>query len=120
MNYKHGGLLPKSDPAYANYEDFLNTFSADGNVIVVATQGKELYTPANFKQWYELGNDLKTVHGIDSVFSGRTSSLWCATTVYPEIRCEAIDDRPAHHAGANGFAEAADRQPAVLQGLSLQ
>jgi predicted RND superfamily exporter protein len=69
MNYKHGGLLPKSDPAYAEYEDFLNTFSADGNVIVVATQGKELYTPANFKQWYELGNDLKTIPGIDSVFS---------------------------------------------------
>ncbi|MFZ1666232.1 MAG: MMPL family transporter [Flavobacteriales bacterium] len=69
MNYKHGGLLPKSDPAYAEYEDFLNTFSADGNVIVVATQGKELYTPANFKQWYELGNDLKAIPGIDSVFS---------------------------------------------------
>ena len=69
MNYKHGGLLPKSDPAYAEYEHFLKTFSADGNVIVVATQGSELYTPANFKQWYELGNDLKGIPGIDSVFS---------------------------------------------------
>ncbi|MBK7285648.1 MAG: MMPL family transporter [Flavobacteriales bacterium] len=69
MNYKHGGLLPKSDPAYGEYEHFLKTFSADGNVIVVATQGKELYTPANFKQWYELGNDLKEIPGIDSVFS---------------------------------------------------
>ncbi|MGV9012902.1 MAG: efflux RND transporter permease subunit [Flavobacteriales bacterium] len=69
MNYKHGGLLPKSDPAYAEYEHFLKTFSADGNVIVVATQGSELYTPANFKKWYELGNDLKEIPGIDSVFS---------------------------------------------------
>lgn len=69
MNYKHGGLLPKSDPAYGEYESFLKTFSADGNVIVVATQGKELYTPANFKQWYELGNDLRKIPGIDSVFS---------------------------------------------------
>ena len=69
MNYKHGGLLPQSDPAYGEYEHFLKTFSADGNVIVVATQGKELYTPANFKQWYDLGNDLKGIPGIDSVFS---------------------------------------------------
>lgn len=69
MNYKHGGLLPKSDPAYAEYEHFLKTFSEDGNVIVVATQGEELYTPANFKQWYELGNDLRDIPGIDSVFS---------------------------------------------------
>ncbi len=69
MNYKHGGLLPKSDPAYAEYEHFLKTFSEDGNVIVVATQGEALYTPDNFKQWYELGNDLKEIPGIDSVFS---------------------------------------------------
>lgn len=69
MNYKHGGLLPKSDPAYAEYEHFLNTFSADGNVIVIATQGSELYTPENFKQWYQLGQDAKQIPGIDSVFS---------------------------------------------------
>lgn len=69
MSYKHGGLLPKSDPAYAEYEEFLKTFGEDGNVIVVATQGEDLYTPANFEQWYELGNDLRKIPGIDSVFS---------------------------------------------------
>src|SRR5690606_6985676 len=69
MNYKHGGLLPKSDPAYAEYEHFLKTFSADGNVIVVATQGEDLYTPEKFKQWYELGKDVVNIPGIDSVFS---------------------------------------------------
>ncbi|MEO8732765.1 MAG: MMPL family transporter, partial [Flavobacteriales bacterium] len=69
MNYQHGGLLPKSDPAYGEYEHFLSTFSADGNVIVIATQGSDLYTPAKFKQWYELGKDLHAITGIDSVFS---------------------------------------------------
>ena len=72
MNYKHGGLLPEIDSAYVDYERFLHTFKEDGNVIVVGTQGNQgrsLYTPANFKAWYEMGNDLGQVYGIDSVFS---------------------------------------------------
>ena len=69
MNYKHGGLLPKTDSAYVEYEQFLKTFSEDGNVMVVGTQGDQLYTPANFKAWHDLGNDLGRIHGIDSIFS---------------------------------------------------
>jgi len=69
MSYKHGGLLPESDPAYAEYQGFLKTFSADGNVIVVGTQGDSLYTPANFAAWYRLGREAKQINGIDSVFS---------------------------------------------------
>ncbi len=69
MSYTHGGLLPKSDPAYAEYQGFLKTFSADGNVIVVGTQGSGLYTPANFKAWYQLGKEARKIPGIDSVFS---------------------------------------------------
>ncbi|MCB0764229.1 MAG: MMPL family transporter [Flavobacteriales bacterium] len=69
MNYKHGGLLPETDSAYVEYERFLATFSEDGNVMVVGTQGDELYTTANFRAWFELGNDLRRLNGIDSVFS---------------------------------------------------
>ncbi|HRH39687.1 MAG TPA: MMPL family transporter, partial [Flavobacteriales bacterium] len=74
MNYKHGGLLPKTDSAYVEYERFLHTFKEDGNVLVIGTQGDtlgthDLYTPANFKAWYQLGEDLKKIPGIDSVFS---------------------------------------------------
>ena len=69
MSYKHGGLLPETDSAYVEYQRFLHTFSEDGNVVVIGTQDDALYTPANFRAWYDLGNDLKTVHGIDSVFS---------------------------------------------------
>ncbi|HRH37526.1 MAG TPA: MMPL family transporter [Flavobacteriales bacterium] len=69
MNYKHGGLLPKEDSAYVDYERFLRTFSEDGNVLVVGTQGNALYTPKNFNAWYTLGQELKAIDGIDSVFS---------------------------------------------------
>ncbi len=69
MNYKHGGLLPKTDSAYVDYERFLRTFSEDGNVIVIATRGAELYSTGNFAAWAQLGRDLRDMEGIDSVFS---------------------------------------------------
>lgn len=69
MSYRHGGLLPKSDPAYAEYEHFLKTFSADGNVIVIGTQGDGLYTPERFAAWHRLGKEARAIEGIDSVFS---------------------------------------------------
>ena len=69
MNYKHGGLLPKTDSAYVEYEHFLNTFSEDGNVMVLGTSGKDFYTPKNFGAWYSLGERLKAIQGVDSVFS---------------------------------------------------
>ena len=74
MNYKHGGLLPETDSAYVDYQRFLHTFKEDGNVLVVGTRSDAplsggLYTPTNFKAWFELGNDLKKIPGIDSVFS---------------------------------------------------
>ena len=60
MNYKHGGLLPKTDSAYVEYEHFLNTFSEDGNVMVLGTSGKDFYTPKNF----ELDGILADVAGL--------------------------------------------------------
>jgi len=74
MNYKHGGLLPETDSAYVDYQRFLSTFKEDGNVLVVGTQAdslgaNKLYTPKNFRAWHALGNDLKAIPGIDSVFS---------------------------------------------------
>jgi predicted RND superfamily exporter protein len=69
MNYKHGGLLPKTDSAYVEYEHFLRTFSEDGNVMVLGTAGKDVYTPKNFGAWHGLGERLKAIDGVDSVFS---------------------------------------------------
>ena len=69
MNYKHGGLLPKTDSAYVEYEQFLNTFSEDGNVMVLGTAGETFYTPKNFGAWHQLGERLKAIDGVDSVFS---------------------------------------------------
>ena len=61
MKYKFGGLLPKSDTTYLNYQKFLNEFSEDGNVLVLGVKGEALYELENFAAWYQLGEDLKHI-----------------------------------------------------------
>lgn len=69
MSYKFGGILPKTDSTYIAYEDFTKKFAEDGNVLILGVQGKELWDVHNFAAWYDLGYDLKKIHGVDSVFS---------------------------------------------------
>ena len=69
VSYKFGGLLPKSDSAFVHYEEFLENFSEDGNVIVLGVKDSSLYDLENFKAWWKLGHDLKQQDGVDSVFS---------------------------------------------------
>ncbi|NND77335.1 MAG: MMPL family transporter [Flavobacteriales bacterium] len=69
MSYKFDTLLPKNDPDQIFYEKFKKDFSEDGNVIVVGVKGEEFWEYRNFAAWYDLGNELKEIDGIDSIFS---------------------------------------------------
>jgi len=69
VSYKFGGLLPKDDSAFVQYEELLSKFSEDGNVIVLGVKDPALYKLDNFREWYRLGLDLKAQPGVDSVFS---------------------------------------------------
>jgi len=69
MSYKHGGLLPRTDSAYVDYQNFQKQFGEDGNVMVIGVQGERFYTPKAFTAWNTLGQDLKGLDGVDSVFS---------------------------------------------------
>ena len=68
MSYEFGGILPEDDSTAIEYSRFRERFAQDGNVIVLGVQG-DIYTRDNFAAWYNLGNDLKKIHGVDSVFS---------------------------------------------------
>ncbi len=69
VSYKFGGLLPKNDSAYVQYERLLERFSEDGNVIVLGVEDRRLYDLRHFQAWWQLGQDLKEQPGVDSVFS---------------------------------------------------
>jgi predicted RND superfamily exporter protein len=69
MEYRPANLLPQDDSTNINYNKFKELFAEDGNLIVMVIQGKELYELKNFRAWYQLGQDLKKIDGVDSVFS---------------------------------------------------
>ena len=69
MSYKFGGILPENDSTLIEYNRFVKRFSEDGNIIVLGVQGAKIHTYPTFADWYSLGNDLKTIDGVDSVFS---------------------------------------------------
>lgn len=69
MSYKFGGILPKEDSTQIEYERFTERFSEDGNIMVLGVSGESVHTYPEFSDWYSLGNELREIDGVDSVFS---------------------------------------------------
>jgi predicted RND superfamily exporter protein len=78
MSYKFGGILPKDDSTYIEYENFVKQFSEDGNVLVIGYRDPAIWKLENFTKWKQLGSDLKKVqvsvegqqkNSVDSIFS---------------------------------------------------
>ncbi|HYG50121.1 MAG TPA: MMPL family transporter [Flavobacteriales bacterium] len=62
-------LLPPTDTNQIIFKKMRQLFGEEGMVIAVGIKDKDLYTPKKFKSWYDLGNELKDLEGVDSVFS---------------------------------------------------
>jgi uncharacterized protein len=69
MEYRPANLLPQDDSTNINYNKFKELFAEDGNLIVMVVQGEDFYELENFRAWYNLGQELKKIDGVDSVFS---------------------------------------------------
>lgn len=76
MTYKFGGLLPDTDSTQIAYDKFVRDFGEDGNVLVIGLKDPRLYELENFRAWYRLGQDLKTVSvNKDTLIDGKELSL---------------------------------------------
>lgn len=62
-------ILPEEDPERVKFEKFRKHFGVDGNIMVIGVEGSDMFDYKNFKAWKNLGNKIKKVHGVDSVFS---------------------------------------------------
>ena len=45
MQYKYGGILPEDDPAELAHARFLESFGAEGNVLVIGVEDARLRPP---------------------------------------------------------------------------
>ena len=78
MQYKYGGILPEDDPTELAHARFLESFGAEGNVLVIGVEDARLRTAEGLNQWHELAEEIRAlrvmVDGqptviIDSVFA---------------------------------------------------
>lgn len=69
VNTKFANTLSIDDPVRVVHEDFKKMFGEDGNIMVIGVENVDLFQKDNFNAWYRLGEDIKKIEGIDSVFS---------------------------------------------------
>ena len=69
LNHKFGDMIPGQDSSMIIYNNLKAEFGEDGMVMVIGVKDKKLYDLKKFNAWYELGQEIKKVEGVDSVFS---------------------------------------------------
>ncbi len=69
LSYEMVKMLPASDSASINYDNFKAKFGQDGSVFFVGVQDDKLFQLDEFNDWYDLTYNLKEIDGVEEVVS---------------------------------------------------
>ncbi|WP_298136714.1 MMPL family transporter [Flavobacterium sp.] len=69
FTHTEANLIPADDKVNVDYNSFLKNFGEEGNLIVIATKDKKLFTPEIYKKWSELMHKIKSDKEIDLVIT---------------------------------------------------
>ncbi|WP_394776957.1 RND family transporter [Flavobacterium sp.] len=69
MTYTEANLLPKNHIVNRQYQQFLDKFGEEGNLVVIGFQDSKFFTPKNYAAWNELMTGLKNSKEVDLVVS---------------------------------------------------
>lgn len=69
MTYTEANLLPKKHVVNQQYQDFLDKFGEEGNLIVIGFKDDAFFTPKTFAAWSKLMTELKSTKEVDLVVS---------------------------------------------------
>lgn len=58
FTYTEANLLPDDHPINLEYDQFLSHFGEEGNLIVMGVKDSTIFTPAKFKAWNQLTQDI--------------------------------------------------------------
>jgi predicted RND superfamily exporter protein len=62
-------LIPADDKVNVDYNKFLKEFGEEGNLIVIATKDKKIFTPKVYQAWSELMTEIKSHQEVTLVVS---------------------------------------------------
>lgn len=69
MTYTEANLMPKKHIVNKQYDDFLNKFGEEGNLIVIGFKNKAFFSPEAYAAWNELMTGIKKANEVDLVVS---------------------------------------------------
>ena len=69
FTHTEANLIPADDKVNLDYNSFLKNFGEEGNLIVIATKDKKLFTPEIYKKWSELMYQIKSDKEIELVIT---------------------------------------------------
>ena len=69
MTYTEANLLPKKHIANQQYQEFLDRFGEEGNLVVIGTNDKKFFTPKSYAAWQILMANLKKSKDVSLIVS---------------------------------------------------
>jgi predicted RND superfamily exporter protein len=69
FSYEFAKILPITDSAYTEYNNFKELFGQDGNIMVIGVQDKHFFTLNKFNDWHNLSHEIKQIKGVENVIS---------------------------------------------------
>ncbi len=69
MTYDFPKIIPPDHPAFQDYIAFKQQFGEDGSILVLGIETDKLFEQETFSAWYELGEDIKKIDGVDGILS---------------------------------------------------
>lgn len=69
LSYEMTNMLPVNNPTFQSYQTFKKQFGEDGRVIALGVRNPEIFKLEEFNKWYDLGNKINQIEGIQEVVS---------------------------------------------------
>lgn len=69
FTHTEANLIPADDKVNVDYDKFLKNFGEEGNLIVIATKDKKLFTPKVYQAWSDLMTTIKSHKEVSLVIS---------------------------------------------------
>lgn len=69
LSYEFIRVLPATDPAHVEYENFKQKFGEDGSVMVIGFADSTIFQIEKFNSWFLLSEKIRKMNGIQNVLS---------------------------------------------------
>ena len=69
FSYTEANLLPENHKVNLQYNQFLEIFGEEGNLILLGVQDSTIFTPKKFDAWNQLAKSFDSLKGIDFTVS---------------------------------------------------